>query len=604
VAPASGARIVLGRECFMSVREARAISTANPRALRSLTRSAFGRVDVLVSSVLINLLSLALPLVILQTFDRVVPNSAHETFVFLLVGLGIVVVVDGGLRMARSYITAWGAARFEHAVSCRTIKRMLGAEILGFEREPSGIQIARVNAIDTLRDLYAGQGMLALIDLPFVVVFLAIIGLVGGWLVVVPISVIGVVGLLAYFIGAKLRAALEFRQTVDDRRYSFVIEVLSSMPLVKGLALEGLMLRRYERLLRGSAEAVHNVILKSGLAQAHGAIFSNFTMISVSGVGALLVLDGRLTLGTLAACMLLAGRSVQPVLRAIAVWVQFQNVRVAESQLEEVMALTPEARNTSRPAPDISGATRFEDMGFIYPKTETALFRNLDFNVEAGETVALVGENGSGKSTFLWLAMGLLAPTVGRICHDGISLTDVDPAEIRRQVAYLPQRSSLYRGTIRENLTMFSEDDRLDAAMEYAHALELDKVLARLPDGLDTELGSSSNDILSAGVRQRIAIVRALAARPKLMLFDEANSTFDFRTDDRLRELLESMRGTTTMILVSHRPSLVRMADRVCEIVDHQIRPRSDAEADRPDAPAGVPNAAVGAAVTAGGASS
>lgn len=547
---------------------------AAPRAMRSVSRIAFGRGDVLLATILINLFSLALPLVILQTFDRVIPNAATETFVYLLIGLGVVVILDGGLRMARSYITAWDAARFEHAVGCRTIKRMLGSQILDFEREPTGTQIARVNAIETLRDLYAGQGMLAFIDLPFVLMFLALIGIVGGWLVLVPAGIILVVACIAAVIGARLRAALDSRQSVDDRRYSFVIEVLGSMPLIKGLALESLIMRRYERLLSSSSEAVHKVILKSGLAQAHGAIFSNLTMISVAGTGALLVLDGRLTLGTLAACMLLSGRSVQPVLRAISVWVQFQNVRVAESRLREVLTLAGEHKGRPEHTPRVTGAVDVSDMGFIYPKTGAPLFRNLDFEMRAGETVALVGDNGSGKSSFLWLLMGLLQPTAGVIRHGGVSLADCDPAEVRRQIAYLPQRSTLYRGTVRDNLTMFADEDRLDAAMEYAHALELDTVLARLPDGLDTQLGSSSNDILPAGVRQRIAIVRALATRPRLILFDEANSAFDFRTDDKLRALLETMRGSTTMLLVSHRPSLIRIADRVCEISDCQITTR------------------------------
>ncbi len=304
-------------------------------------------------------------------------------------------------------------------------------------------------------------------------------------------------------------------------------------------------------------------------------------MISVAGAGALLVLNGQLTLGTLAACMLLAGRSVQPVLRAISVWVQFQNVQVAETRLQNVMTFSQEGQNRTQDAPEITGAVQFKDMGFIYPGTENALFLNVDFELKSGETVALVGENGRGKSTFLWLTMGLIEPTAGAIEHDGVNIADVPPADIRRQIAYLPQRSALYRGTIRENLTMFAGEDRLDAAMEYAHALELDTVLARLPEGLDTQLGSSSNDILSAGVRQRISIVRALAARPKLMLFDEANSAFDFRTDDKLRELLESMRGSVSMLLVSHRPSLIRMADRVCEITNCQILERDPSADDQ-----------------------
>ncbi|MEP4380064.1 MAG: ABC transporter transmembrane domain-containing protein [Alphaproteobacteria bacterium] len=548
-----------------------------PRVLRSLGRSAYGRIDILLSSVVINLLSLALPLVILQTYDRVIPNGGQETFIYLLAGLAAVVILDGALRLARAYITSWGAARFEHAVGCRIVDRMLSTSSLEFEREPPGTQLARFNAIETLRDLYSGQGMLALIDLPFVALFLALIAFIGGELVVVPLVIILVVGLLALGLGHKLRKALTARQDIDDRRYSFIIEVLGGMQLVKALALEELMMRRYERLLRSSSEAVHEVILKSGLAQAHGALFSNLTMISVAGAGAVLVLEERLTLGMLAACMLLAGRSVQPILRAIAVWVQFQNIKVAESRLQEIMQLPSESEGRGLEVPEISGGFSCHDVGFVYPGTGDALFCNLDVSVETGETVAVVGQNGSGKSTFLWLAMGLLTPTAGEIRYDGVSVADLDPRVLRQQIAYLPQRGTLYRGTIRENMTMFAGEDRLDSAMEIARTLELDKVLARLPDGLDTKLGNSSNDILAAGVRQRIAIVRALAAGPKIVLFDEANSAFDLQSDELLQRFFAEMKGAKTMVMVTHRPSLVRMADRVLEISNRQIRPRPDA---------------------------
>lgn len=542
-----------------------------PRALRSLSRSAFGRADILVSSVVINLLSLALPLVILQTYDRVIPNNANATFTYLLAGLVGVILIDGGLRLGRAYVTSWNAARFEHAIGCRTMARMLSSGSLDFERQSPGEQLARFNAVETLRDLYAGQGMLSLIDLPFVLIFLSMIGIIGGPLVAVPLLIIGIIGLLALVIGYRLGSALQERETFDDRRYSFIIEVLGGMQVVKGLALEALMLRRYERLLRSSSEAVYAVILKSGLAQATGAMFSNLTMVSVAVAGAVLVLDGRLTMGTLAACMLLSGRSVQPILRAIGVWVQFQNIKIAEERLQKTMATPLEMKATSSVVPTVTGSFRFEDVGFIYPEAEKPSFLNIDLQVTSGETMAIIGENGSGKSTFLGLTMGLLSPSAGVVRHEGVSVGDIDPFEIRKQIAYLPQRGTLYRGTIRDNLTMFDIEGRLDAAMEYAKALELDKVLARLPSGLDTELGNSSNDILAAGVRQRIAIVRALAIRPQLILFDEANSAFDLRTDECLRELFQSIKGTTTIVMVSHRPSLIGLADRKFMIKDCQL---------------------------------
>lgn len=550
--------------------------------LRSLSRSAYGRSDILLSSVVINLLSLALPLVILQTYDRVIPNGGRDTFIYLLAGLAVVVILDGLLRLARAYITSWGAARFEHSVGCRIVDRMLSTSSLDFEREPPGTQLARFNAIETLRDLYSGQGMLALIDLPFVALFLTLIAFIGGELVIVPLAIILLIGLLAIGLGHKLRDALTARQDIDDRRYSFIIEVLGGMQLVKALALEALMMRRYERLLRSSSEAVYEVILRSGFAQAHGALFSNLTMISVAGVGAVLVLEERLTLGMLAACMLLAGRSVQPILRAIAVWVQFQNIKVAESRLQEIMSLPTETEGRSLEVSEISGGFSCHDVGFVYPGTGDPVFSNLDVEIETGETVAIVGQNGTGKSTFLWLAMGLLTPTAGEVRYDGVSITDCDRRELRKQIAYLPQRGTLYRGTIRDNITMFAGEDRLDSAMEIARALELDKVLARLPDGLETELGNSSNDILAAGVRQRVAIVRALAARPRLVLFDEANAAFDLQSDGLLQRFFSEMKGTTTMVMVTHRPSLVRIADRVLEISNRQIRPQAEFVSEEP----------------------
>ena len=543
------------------------------RALRSLPRMAWSRPDILLASLTINILSLALPLVILQAYDRIIPNRATDTLVLLTVGLAVVLVLDAGLRMIRSYLNIWSAARFEHAAGCRAAERLLATDLATFEAVAPGTQLDRLNAIEPLRDFYSGQGLMAVVDLPFVVVFIALIALIGGPLAAIPVLLLGLMVASAGWLGRRLRAALQRRSVLDDRRFNFIIEVLSGIHTVKGLALEALMARRYERLQESTAEAGYGVSRLAQLAQAQGVVFSNLTMVLVAGAGSLIVLDGGMTVGMLAACILLAGRSVQPVLRAVGLWTQFQGIRVAEQRFGEVMALPVEAPATRPPMPPIGGGVTLEGITHVPQGAEQPLFQDLELKVAAGETLAILGESGCGKSTLFPIILGLQRPDAGRVRFDGVDAALYDPRSIRAQIGYLPQNGVLFRGTILDNLTMFRGHAYLDAAMALSRSLGLDEVLARLPNGLETRVGDAAFEALPGGVQQRIAIIRALVGQPRLILFDEANTSFDARTDKLLRRLLEEIGRHATVILVSHRPSLTSLAERVVRIQDRRLVP-------------------------------
>ncbi|MCB9946427.1 MAG: ATP-binding cassette domain-containing protein [Rhodospirillaceae bacterium] len=529
--------------------------------------------DVMAASFLLNLLSLALPLVILQAYDRIIPNAALDTFTLMLLALGGAVLGTAALSLIRTYINAWAAARFDHVATCRAVERLLVADSTSVHATAPGVQLDRINAVDQLRSFYSGQGLTALVDLPFIVLFIGLIAVIAGPLALVPTMMLALLAVLTVLAGQRLRASLVERNLLDGRRSNFLIEVMGGIHSVKALALERLMARRLDRLQASSAAAVHATTMRSTLAQSIGSTVANMTMFATVSVGSLLVLAGDMTVGMLAACTMLSGRSVQPFLRAVGAWTQLQGIKVAEDRYRALMSLPTESNAAAAPMPAITGAVRLDKVTYGYPGTAEPLFRDLDLEVRAGEMVAITGGNGSGKSSLLWLIMGLVAPQSGTVSFDGHTLARFDQRTVRAQIGYLPQRAQLLRGSILDNLTMFRGEEYIDTAMTLARKLGLDSVLARLPDGLETQLGDTTYDILPSGVRQQIGVVRGLVTRPKLILFDEANSSFDMEMDKRMKELLQDLRGSATIIVISYRPSVLTIADRGFRIAEGRLVP-------------------------------
>lgn len=537
--------------------------------------------DVLASSAIINILSLALPLALLQVYDRIIPNAAAETLVLLALGVACALLLELVLRACRNYVTGWLAARFEHAVGCRAIRHVLAAELTAFERVGSGEFIQRLNALRILREYYGGQAMQVVCDLPFSVLFIALVAWLAGWLALVPIAVFALFAASAAVTGLWTRRALDRRSQADDRRYNFLMEVLQGVHTVKALALENLMLRRYERLQAASAEAQHGVSFNSAAAQGMGAMFSQVTLFAVVGVGAVLVIGGSITVGVLAASTMLSSRAMQPLQRAVSVWARFQSIRLAEQRLQEVFDLPSEPGGWSvRPA-TVRGDIALETVSFRYEGATENVLTDVSLTVAANETVAIVGAGASGKSTLLHVMSGLLKPTAGTVRMDGRDLRHYDTGSLRGTIAFVPQHIDLFDGTLRENITMFRPElDR--AALQVAEILGLDDHVARLPMGYDTRVGGGLAVGINQGVRQQIGLARVLVSRPRVILFDEANSALDRVHDALLQDLFRRLRGHWTLVMVTHRPSMLTVSDRVFKIADGRLSPATAPEAGAP----------------------
>ncbi len=416
-----------------------------------------------------------------------------------------------------------------------------------------------------------------LVDLPYVVLYIGLIWFIAGWLVVIPLILLVVFAGFAMLVGQRMRDAMRRRSASDERRYNFIIEALSGIHTIKSMAMEPAMQRRYERLQSQSAEAVYDLSRISAISQGLGSTFGQIAMVAIVCAGSFSVIDNTLTIGALAASTMLAGRALQPILRSMGLWTQFQAVQLARERLEHVFALPRESSESgavsASSAPAFEGKIEFQHVSFQFGEGLPLLLNDVSLKIEPGEAIGITGDNGSGKSTILSLIMGLLRPTMGRVLIDDQDISEMDPLSLRSQIGHMPQRGGVFRGTLLDNLTMFRDGEAIERAIDLSRAIGLEDVITRLPRGLDTRLGETSVETLPDGVRQRIVIVRALVGLPPIVLFDNASAALDQASDRRLSTVLERYRGARTMVIVSHRPSLLRLCDRCFRIADGKLDP-------------------------------
>lgn len=534
------------------------------------------RPDVLLASIVLNLTTLALPLVILQVYDRILPNKALDTFALMISALLFAALIELFLRIARSTILSWKGAQFEHANTMELLEHILHADLVKFESKTIGRYLNKVDAVKQIREFYSGQTILMLVDLPFVAVFLLLIWVFSQELVLVPLAVMAVFAVVSYVMGKKLKSTLEDKSESGERKQNFLIEVLQGMHIVKSMALESPMMRRLERLQGHSARSVYELSRINSVIQSIGATFSQVVMMSFVGIGSMYVVRGELTVGALAAGTMLSGRVMQPALKAMGLWTQLQGVSIAKEKLRELKSIPKEAIDDQVDKVQIRGSVEINNLHFKHDGRGEELLKGISLNIEQGESVGITGANGSGKSTVIDLLMGFMSPTEGEIMIDGRNIRGLDRSSMRAQIGYIPQHGVIFEGTILENMTMFRDGVAVDRALEVSEKLGLTQVIMRLPDGLDTRVSGTNYDSLPVGVRQQIIIVRSLVGcltfgEPKIILFDDADSSLDVHHDRLLLRMLAEMREKYTMIIVSHRPSMLRLCSRNYMLADGEL---------------------------------
>ncbi|MDR3517294.1 MAG: ATP-binding cassette domain-containing protein [Azospirillaceae bacterium] len=539
--------------------------------------------ELTVASIIVNALALALPLGLLQIYDRVVPHHSISTLWALILGVGVALILEALAAGAREYIVAWVGAHFDHRISCKALRHVMAANIVDFDQVDVSARLEGFKAAAILRQCfgspYAGQTLLALIDLPFVVIFLGVIGAIAGGLVVVPLVLGGLLVVLGAATHGAVRQGAVEAAAAEERRLGFLSQLLQGLRALKTLTAEALLLRRYEALQEANVALRYRHGAWSQRTIAAASVCASLGMVLIAGFGARMVVDNQLTLGGLAAVVVLCGRTLAMLGGGLAAWPRVQGARAARDRLMRLLevgggaaaAMTDHVDDDKQPAlPPIAGAVRLDNVLLRYLPSPMALFSGLSIDVPPGGCVAIVGDSGQGKSSLLAMMAGLVKPTRGRVLVDGYDLADYVPSRLSDQIAFLPQEGVLFEGTILDNITLY-DPDRVGPALELARDLGLDRIVGLLPRGYDTWVGDSIAETLPAGFRQRIAIVRALARQPKVILFDEASIGLDAAGETALRRLLTALKGRCTLVLVTDRVPFLSLADQVYTLAEGRL---------------------------------
>ncbi len=543
------------------------------KGLRSVANTYELVVGLGLSSLGVNLLGLVLPLVLLQVYDRIIPNAATGTLSFLFLMVLVAIVFEILLTTARSVTTAWIDARLEHKLGTAAFNKVISARLKDFEKDGSGMHLERLTAFGALKNFYTGQAMISLFDLPFIIIFLILIAYIANWLAWVPISILCFHLYSAYRHTFRLRERLEQLRSVDDRRINFIIELITGIHVVKTFSMESQFLRRYERLQENSTKINESLNIQAGKISANNQFFSQLALVCTVSVGGIMVSQGDLTAGGLAACTLLTGRILQPANKLAEVWKRFQSIVIAENKLNEVLDMQSESKDTLKEFPKVLGNIRLEDIEHGDTAYRGFLFSSLNLEVKAGDLIGITGSVSSGKSTLLSIIGGMLSPNRGSVYIDDRNISQYSIEEYRKQVALLSTNAVLFKGTILENLTLFRNGTHREKAMKISDDLGITETIHRLPNGFNTLIGHQAVGMLPKGLRQRIGIARGLVNDPSIILFDEANAGIDMPSDQLVKDVILKLKGEKTIIFVTHRPSFLQMADRQYKLENGFLAP-------------------------------
>lgn len=527
--------------------------------------------DVLAAALLINVIALAMPLFSMNVYDRVVPNRAMETLWVLALGVLLLLAIDMTMRMLRGYFIDLASARIDLELSAKIMERVLGVRM---ESRPAavGAFASNLRSFETVRDFITSATVTTFIDLPFALLFVLVIGLIH-WVMVIPVLVMLVlVVIYAYILQHKMHELSETTYRAGALRNATLIESLTALETIKTQGAESVMQSKWEKSV-AFVSRVNNQMRFLSAAATNGAMeMQQAVNVVVIIIGVYLIAEGKLTMGGMIACTMLASRAVAPLGQMVGLLMQYHNAKTSLSSLEEVMA-----KPVERPAdasfvhrPELRGNIEFKDVGFNYPNSSVAALKGASFKINAGDKVVIIGRIGSGKTTLQKLLLGLYQTTSGAVMIDGVDVRQLDPADLRRNIGYIAQDLTLFYGSLRDNIAIgapYADDASIVAAAEAGGLTEF---VNRHPDGFDMLIGERG-DSLSGGQRQGVAAARAFLMDPPILLLDEPTSSMDFSSENAFKQRLREMAAHKTMIIVTHRNSLLELANRVIVLDDGKV---------------------------------
>jgi subfamily B ATP-binding cassette protein HlyB/CyaB len=526
-------------------------------------RALFGK--VLLASFLIQLFGLVTPLFFQVVMDKVLLHKALTTLNVLAIGFICASVFEVALNMLRNYVFAHTATRVDVELGARLFSHLISLPLAWFQSRQAGYSVARVKELDTLRNFLTSAALTLVIDLSFAIIYFAVMWLYSPALTVVVLVSIPLYVVLSVVVTPILKGRLDRKFRHGAANQSFLVEAVSGAETVKCQALEPQMRKRWESMLAGYVTAGFRA---QNLGQVAGQVASLIQKLSTAAIvwlGARQVMEGDLTVGQLVAFNMIAGRISGPILKLTQLWQDFQQAGISLKRLGDILNAPAErgAGPSLRSHPKVKGAFSFEGVSFRYRPDAQPAVADFTLEVAPGEVVGLVGASGSGKSTLAKLIQKMYRPDSGRILLDGADLALADPGWARRSIGAVSQESVLFSGSVRDNIDIRDMTLSMDQVVTAAMTAGAHEFITGLPEGYDTQVGERGGNI-SGGQRQRLAIARALAYDPRVLVLDEATSALDYESERAILGNMKAICQGRTVFIIAHRLSAVIGADRVC----------------------------------------
>ncbi|MCY1280926.1 Toxin RTX-I translocation ATP-binding protein [compost metagenome] len=527
--------------------------------------------DAMLASLLINLLGMLVPLFVMQTYDRVVPNQATATLWVLTIGLLIGTGFDLLLRVLRANLLDSAGKKTDIVLSATLFERITGMSLKARPVTIGGFAQS-IHDFQGLREFLTAVTLTSLIDLPFSLLMLLVIGLLGGWLVVIPVLAFPIAALFAYLIQMRLRDTVQRSLALGAERQALLIETLSGLETLKACGAESERQHRWEHTHGALTRLDSHARFLSALATNGTLFMQQFAGLAMIVSGVYAIIAGDLSVGALVACYMLNSRVLAPLGQIAGLITRYQQARLTMKSTDALMGLPQEREAGQRPLEHqaLKGNLDMRQVEFRYPGQAGPALNKVSLRLTAGEKVGIIGRSGSGKSTLARLLLGFYAPDEGQLLLDGLDLRQTDIGDLRQQIGYVSHDLPLLAGSLRDNLTLgarYVSDERM---LEVAELTGVADLARQHPQGYDRPVGERGQ-LLSSGQRQTVLLARALLLDPPLLVLDEPTSAMDNSSEEQLRQRLAAWSANKTLILITHRSSMLALVDRLVVLDNGQV---------------------------------
>jgi len=520
-------------------------------------------IEVMLGAIIINIFALVSPLFVMNVYDRVVPNDATDTLWVLAIGVSIAYLFDFFLKNLRSMFLDVAGRRADVRMSSNIFEQVLGMK-LSQRPGSAGVLTSTMREFETVRDFFTSASMVALIDLPFALMFVLVMYLLGGPIAIVPAIVMPMVVVIGLYYQRKMKSIIQESMAENALKSALMFETVTGLETIKVQAAESHTQRRWEELT-DKASYTSVKIRRISSHASHWAVFlQQMASVGIIIIGTYLISAGEVSMGALIACVILSGRALAPLGQIAGLLTRMNQSRESLNQLNDLMN-----KDVERPrgkhfiaVPQAKGRVEFRDVTFHYPEQSVPALHSSSLIIQPGEHIGIIGAVGSGKTTLQRLLMNLYEPDTGTIMLDETDVRQVDPGDLRRNIGVVQQRPMLFYGSVRENITMGHETAPERAVLRAAELSGVMEFLRDTQHGLDTQVGERG-EALSGGQQQAVAVARALLYDPPVMILDEPTASMDPASENRLMRRLNAVTRGRTMILITHKGSMLKLCNRL-----------------------------------------